>query len=126
MQSLNLNDNEITNLKRIGSNSIRELKLQRNPIEEVNWEDSVLNCLKSLYIGSNMTKFIGHKVLKRKSENKLDIYVANKYKDTLLCPTYSVLKNNDELNSYLKCPESVLGELKSSDDTNVRLSVDGR
>ena len=115
LQTLNLNDNEIENLNKIGLNSIRELKIAENPIEEVNWEENDLDCLKALHIGSDTTKFIGHKVLKRKLENKLDIYVADGYKDTLLCPTHLILNNNDELDRYLKCSEAVLGELKRSD-----------
>ena len=110
LKSLILEGNRIENMDQIGENQLTELNIVENPVVEIRWEQGLSPKLKSLYFGSSETKFISHTVL---SNPDIKLHVV-KHRDKLLCPPYTVLSDDEKLETYRKKPETILGELHTS------------
>ena len=48
------------------------------------------------------------------SSSEIKLHVAPKHRDALLCPPYTVLSDNEKLKAYCSNPETILGELHTS------------
>ena len=111
LRSLILEGNQIEDMEEISEYQLTELNIVENPIQKIRWEQGLSPNLKSLNFGSSETKFISHTLL---SNSEIKLHVAPKHRNALLCPPYAVLSNGEKLEAYCRNPETILGQLHTS------------
>ena len=100
VESLNLQGCGLNKLPKL--ESIKELQIDQNPIEEIDFENDDLQNLKSLTCGSAQTRFISFRVLKRVANRKVTLCVPDAFRHNLLLPSWSTIqKGPDEISSFL-------------------------
>ena len=120
LRSLDISYNCITTLSEIEKcRFLEHLNIVGNPIEVIDCETPLFETLKTLHIGSTITKVIAPKVVKRTLEKELDLHVPEIYRKSLLCPTYSFLSDFKNMEKFLAKPEIVLKTLPDVSKTQV-------
>ena len=116
---LNLENNSITRTNEIERcTNLRKLSISKNPLEAVSLN---INSLQIMRLGSEKTKFVGHKLLQAKSEGKLDIEVPKPYQQILKYPSYNTINDNSKLKLFLRNPGEDLLNIQDFIDRKLAL-----
>ena len=98
--TLDLRNNNITDLNFANNRTLQEIYLQGNPILSYHLCDDSLPALKLLKLGSSSTKYISLSIMGRVHKSVLEVKIEKMYAEYLIYPPARVLDHKNEIDKF--------------------------
>ena len=102
LETVDLSNNSLTSCRDLVNSNLRSLNIEGNPIEEVTINPDKFTSLVTLTIGSSKTRFISFDLIRKMSDEVLELNVSKCYHDNLLLPPSAVFGDRQRLGCYME------------------------